>query len=163
MNDYIQHHGIKGQKWGVRRYQNKDGTLTAAGKKRVKSLNPTSDKQYTGSRHDSEAYKQYRMNKEADNQKKAEMHAAVKNRRTLSDADLKKKIERVKMEKQLKDLTAEEISPGKAFVKRVVSSSGQKVATSLVTGAVLYGVKSAMTKEFNIKEAAGYMTPKPKK
>lgn len=28
------HHGIKGQKWGVRRYQNEDGTLTAAGKKR---------------------------------------------------------------------------------------------------------------------------------
>lgn len=28
------HHGIKGMKWGIRRYQNKDGTLTAAGKKR---------------------------------------------------------------------------------------------------------------------------------
>ena len=30
----LQHHGIKGQKWGVRRFQNKDGTLTAKGKKR---------------------------------------------------------------------------------------------------------------------------------
>ena len=29
------HHGIKGQKWGVRRYQNKDGTLTKAGKERL--------------------------------------------------------------------------------------------------------------------------------
>ena len=28
------HYGVKGMKWGVRRYQNKDGTLTAAGKKR---------------------------------------------------------------------------------------------------------------------------------
>lgn len=28
----LQHHGIKGQKWGVRRFQNKDGTLTDAGK-----------------------------------------------------------------------------------------------------------------------------------
>lgn len=30
----ISHHGIKGQKWGIRRYQNSDGTLTDAGKKR---------------------------------------------------------------------------------------------------------------------------------
>ena len=30
----IEHHGIKGQKWGVRRYQNPDGTLTERGKKK---------------------------------------------------------------------------------------------------------------------------------
>lgn len=32
---YLVHHGIKGQKWGVRRYQNSDGSLTAAGKARA--------------------------------------------------------------------------------------------------------------------------------
>ena len=31
---YLVHHGIKGQKWGVRRYQNEDGTLTTLGKLR---------------------------------------------------------------------------------------------------------------------------------
>lgn len=35
--NYICHHGILGMKWGIRRYQNKDGSLTAAGKKRYYS------------------------------------------------------------------------------------------------------------------------------
>lgn len=43
MNDYLNylaHHGIKGQKWGIRRYQNEDGTYTDAGnKRRNKKLN----------------------------------------------------------------------------------------------------------------------------
>ena len=33
--DYISHHGIKGQHWGVRRYQNPDGSLTPEGRERI--------------------------------------------------------------------------------------------------------------------------------
>ena len=35
--DELYHHGIKGQRWGIRRYQNPDGTLTEAGRKRYGS------------------------------------------------------------------------------------------------------------------------------
>ena len=35
-SDELCHYGIRGMRWGIRRYQNKDGSLTAAGKKRKK-------------------------------------------------------------------------------------------------------------------------------
>lgn len=37
-SNYLAHHGILGQKWGVRRYQNPDGSLTAEGKRHQKQL-----------------------------------------------------------------------------------------------------------------------------
>lgn len=46
MNEELYHHGILGQKWGVRRYQNSDGSLTSAGKRR-----------YYGQREDAQEYK----------------------------------------------------------------------------------------------------------
>lgn len=44
--DYLEiralyHHGIKGQKWGIRRYQNEDGSLTPEGKKRLQDVTDT--------------------------------------------------------------------------------------------------------------------------
>lgn len=41
MQNYLAHHGIKGQKWGVRRFQNLDGSLTPAGKKRYGEWKPS--------------------------------------------------------------------------------------------------------------------------
>lgn len=38
IDNELQHHGVKGQRWGVRRYQNKDGSLTALGERRVAKL-----------------------------------------------------------------------------------------------------------------------------
>ncbi len=46
VGDDIYHHGIKGQKWGVRRYQNEDGSLTSAGKKRYSTFKPGDKKRY---------------------------------------------------------------------------------------------------------------------
>lgn len=41
------HHGVKGQRWGVRRFRNPDGTLTPAGKKRAAKLNAEIEKRYS--------------------------------------------------------------------------------------------------------------------
>lgn len=48
-SDELMHHGVKGMKWGVRRFKNADGTLTAAGKKReVKQNKKNVDALYKG-------------------------------------------------------------------------------------------------------------------
>ena len=133
----LMHYGVLGMRWGVRRYQNKDGTLTTAGKKR--------------------------LSKDKDKAEKKERKVTLKNRRSLSDVDLKKKIERLKMEKEFKNLTEEDIYPGRKYVGEIMSSAGKKALTVAAAGTMAYGVKVAMTKEFNIKEAAGYIAANPNK
>lgn len=47
----LYHHGIKGQKWGIRRYQNLDGSLTAMGKKRYLNDGTMSTTDHYGNRY----------------------------------------------------------------------------------------------------------------
>ena len=72
-NAYLAHHGILGMKWGVRR---SEAQLARA---RGHSSKPSDDKNEVAARK-----------------------VAVKNRRTMSDADLKKRIERLKLEREFK-------------------------------------------------------------
>ena len=137
-NDVLFHHGIKGMKWGVRRFQNKDGSRTAAGKKREKTIS-------------------------ADEQERSNRKSEVKNRRIMSSDDLRKKIERLKLEKEYKNLIKDDIDPGRKFVSEVLASGAKKAIPVMVAGTLAYAVKAAMTKEFDIKEAANYIAANPNK
>lgn len=130
MNGELYHHGILGQKWGIRRYQNSDGTLTEAGKKRYVNVS------------EKEKRKQVIQQKKSD----------VRNRSTLTTEQLQQRIQKLQMEKQLRELTNEEIYPGKKAAMNVLQSIGTKVITTAVTGAALYGLKAAVSKNFKAKE-----------
>lgn len=164
MENNLQHHGILGQKWGVRRYQNKDGSLTKLGKTRASSLVSTQKRKLPiGTKVDGplESKIPYGARTLKDSVKK-ERKEASKNRRNLSDADLKKRIERMKLEKEMKDLTDADLSPGKKFINEILSTSGRRVATTVVTGATLYAIKAGLEGKVDLKEAASYLAPRPK-
>lgn len=104
-NGYLEHFGIRGMHWGLRRYQKSDGTYTSAGKKR---------------RH----VKVTLTNRQKDINVKKERKQAVKNRRLLSDEELKSRVNRLQTEKQLKDLTADDLNVGKKAVNETVKALG---------------------------------------
>lgn len=133
-NAYLAHHGILGMKWGVRRSESQ---LARA---RGHSTNSSDNKNEVSARK-----------------------TAVKNRRTMSDAELKKRIERLKLEREFKNLTEDDVAPGKKYVSEILATSGKKALTMAAAGAMTYAVKTAMTKEFNIKEAAQYIASNPNK
>lgn len=80
--DYLIHHGILGMHWGVRRYQNEDGTLTVAGKRRKARMDEKSMKKDVkwAKRHEKSIMKQATKRTKSDMRKyeKGELRDLVK-------------------------------------------------------------------------------------
>lgn len=114
-DSYLEHHGILGMKWGVRRFQNKDGSLTSAGKKRKDSLKGTAHRALA---------KVYELNERAynklGNKTLASMNKAAKNQqlKKAQEADESpKKVSNKKLAKDVGKIYEEESK--KAYVQNI--------------------------------------------
>lgn len=102
-NNSLSHWGIKGMRWGVRRYQNKDGSLTALGRKR--QLNEDNER-------DSIEERKTRLLKSTD------ANELYKNRDLLTTAELNERLNRLDAERRLSQVAA---STKKSGMERVDS------------------------------------------
>lgn len=175
-NIELYHWGVQGMKWGVRRYQNKDGSLTKAGKKRYDKelaktkaeLKSVKEREKTKAKID----KLNAMKADVENRKKAlgdsdtidKAKNSIKNhseekkskKRTikdLSDAELQAKVDRLQLEKRYRDLMKESVpkesKKGKEFVSDVLDKSGKNIAIQLTTYVMGRGVNKVLGDIFN--------------
>ena len=146
MNDnYLMHHGIKGQRWGVIRTPEELGYY----KKRE------TNKKKSNLRRQVSAEKKYA--KTMDKYYKKEAKQDSKYRRTLSDEALNSSIRRMESEKRLKRATKENLNPKRTAVEDFLSSNGKKVLGTVAVGLSLYAAKKLVSKYIS-KEAANLIS-----
>ena len=143
LSNELQHHGIKGQKWGVRRFQNTDGSLTAEGKKRysVNDYQQAIDKTKTAGKIVNEA-------KTLNNSiKKVNDPAAERRIRKsvaeMSDIELQKRVQRLNMEDNYTRmmLHRENLERGRTFVDKALDVSAIAVQGTVASLTIALLVK----------------------
>lgn len=138
METNLYHHGILGQRWGK-----KNGPPYPIG-----ASNHSASEKKAGWRKS--LSKKTTQQKETERKKRSDS----KNRGTLSDAELKANIERLKNEKEFGKLTDEVVNPGKAYATQLLKSVGNKVVVTAASGATLYALSAAISKNFDAEELA---------
>ena len=153
MESYLYHHGIIGQRWGLRRYQNEDGTLTDAGQarydrdvrenRRKKKENRVDTSQPDPNRWVREDLERTKKAVDAAGNTVNQMKTAVKNtsKKTkldlsnMSDQELRAAINRNLLEQQYTNIYSQQNqSKGREYVQNALEIGGSILA---VTGSAL--------------------------
>lgn len=137
----LQHHGIEGQKWGVRRFQNSDGSLTAAGRKRY-STDDYKNTLDTVKRADKTLNTVKKAINEADAksyEKKVKYELSK-----MSDKELQQAVNRLNMEERYSQVMNQRyrLEQGESRVNKILD----------VAGSALTGAATALTIAVAIKE-----------
>lgn len=125
-NQYLQHYGVPGQKWGLRRYQNEDGTSTPAGQKRYEK---TGEYGYTYKSH---ATKKYDKKTEKTARKALETIGASD--RNLHENGIKVKNGDKRIAKQDKLIAKAEKYKQRADISRQIDKREMNYANSVKAG-----------------------------
>ena len=121
-NSELKHWGIKGMKWGIRRYQNKDGSLTRAGKKR-QADNLEKARQAKKAKQDEIREREEKRSKLLKSTDASELY---KNRDLLSTEEINERLNRLNAEQRLSQLSNQTKSTGMDKVNKALAV-GRKI------------------------------------